>query len=64
MIIANRQMSYQISEFDFDVICKSKTFDDNATLDDIKKWYEELNHEYHFYASSVITIQFEEEKKL
>lgn len=64
MIIANRQMSYQIAESDFDVIIESKVFDDNATLEDVKKWYDELSKNYHFYASPIITIQFEEEKKL
>ena len=52
-------MSYQIGENDFDVVTKTKTFDDSATVADIRKWYDELNTQYHFHASSEVRLYFE-----
>ncbi len=58
MVIATRRMSFQIAESDFDVTTECKKFDDNATISEIKRWYEEGNKKYHFYASSEICIHF------
>lgn len=51
-------MSYQIGENDFDVVTETKTFDDSATIADIRKWYDELNTQYHFYASREVKVHF------
>lgn len=58
MIIAQRKMSYQIGENDFDIVTETKTFDDSATVADIRKWHDELNTQYHFYASPEVKLQF------
>ena len=52
-------MSYQIGEYDFDVVAETKVFEDSATVADIRKWYDELNTQYHHYASPEVRLQFE-----
>lgn len=42
-VIVNRTMSYKIGESDFDVVTESAIFSGNATLNDVKKWYDKLN---------------------
>ena len=59
MITAQRTMSYQIGENDFDVVTETKTFDDSASVADIRKWYDELNTQFHFYASPEIKLHFD-----
>lgn len=62
MIIATRKMVFQINDNEFETITDCKNFNDNATISELKEWFEEGNKSFHFYASPVIQIQFVEEK--
>lgn len=61
MIIASRKMTYQINDNEFETITDSATFDDNATIKDIKEWYDKQNTSFHFYASPAIQLLFIED---
>ena len=61
MIIASRKMVYQINDNEYETITDSKTFNDTATINDIKKWRDEQNKSFHFYASPAIQILFVED---
>lgn len=61
MIIASRKMVYQINDNEYETIVESKTFDDSATIKDIKDWRDKQNKSFHFYGSPAIQILFVEE---
>lgn len=61
MLIATRKMTYQISEYEFETVTESKVFQDNASISELKDWFEYGNKSFHIYASPAIQVQFVEE---
>lgn len=61
MLIATRKMTYQINEYEFETVTESKVFQDNASISELKDWFEYGNKSLHIYASPAIQVQFVKE---
>ena len=61
MLIATRKMTYQISEYEFETVTESKVFQDNASISELKDWFEDGNKSFHIYATPAIQVQFVKE---